>query len=193
MKQLPSNVIALIESGRFATRALLRFDLDAGSTGVWSDTYTLTFGGVDYTPVGSLLKYSAIRGSVGLNVDRLEITGTLLSTALNTILTNNNWHQRPAVLSRAFLDAAGNVVHVEPKFSGFMDHISESDVRDGDSTATLTIESNARELNRAIGRTRSDSDQRTVDASDGFFRYVGAVAAKQEIYWGRKGPQNPFK
>lgn len=193
MRVLPSSIVERLETGRYATRFMLRMDLPGGSDGVWTDTYTVEHEGVIYTPVGSALVFSAVPGAVGLNADQLEVTATGLSAELNALLQEHAWHQRPATLFRAFLDDTGVVVHVEPVFAGYMDHASIADVADGAARVTLRIESNARELNRSIGRSRSDSDQRSVDSGDEFFAYVGVVASKQEIYWGRKGPQSPFK
>lgn len=191
MKTLPSNVAAMLAEGRYSTRLLLLFDMPTGLSGVWTDTYPLAYGGVTYAPVGDALQFGAIPGAVGLEADVLEITTTGTSQNLNALVAGD-WHQRPATLFRAFLDDAGNVIHVETKFAGFLDHVSLADVDGGRSEVALRIESNARELNRAVGRTRADSDQRTVDADDAFYSFVGAVAAERSIYWGRKGPQSPF-
>lgn len=194
MKVLPAAVTAKLETGCHAVRFALRFDLATGPEGIWTDTFEMVHGGLTYYPVGSSLAFSATPGAVGLNADQLEVTTTGLSAKLNAVIAARNWHQRPATLYRVFLDDAGAVLHVEAEFSGFLDHVSVSDVGDGLSAVALRIESNSRELNRAIGRTRSDNDQRQhVDSADAFYSFVGAVAAQQEIYWGRKGPQNPFR
>lgn len=193
MLSIPSEVETLIESGRFSLRWMIRFDLDSGSTGIWNDTYQITFEDVIYGPLAGNMTFDAIPGSSNLNADRLTVVVSNLSTAVVTIIAAEDWHQRPCVLMLAILNDAGIVQHVIPRFAGFLDEIEISDAADDLAKVTLAIESNFRELNRINGRTRSDSDQRRILLTDGFFKHAAAANADTNIYWGRKGPQKPPK
>lgn len=192
MQTLPSPLAAVLDGGRFSVRTMLRLDLATGSTGMWSGDYTLIYGGVTYAALSGAMVPSPIPGALGLGSDALEITISGLDPAVTTIIATANWHQRPAVVSEVYLDDAGEVQHVRPVFAGFADTLDEVSADRGAMTAVLRIESNSRELTRSVGRVRSDADQRSVDPTDGFFRYVNAVTANPQIYWGRKGPQNPW-
>lgn len=191
MLAIPSEVEDLVESGRFAVRYLIKFDLGSGLQGIWNDTYPLTSGGVTYAPLGGNMTFDAIPGSTQLDADRLRVVVSNLAPAVTGIIQNEIWHQRACVLSVAFLDDAGEVLHVMDRFAGFLDDVEISDADQDFCTLTLNIESNNRELNRSNGRTRGDGDQRNVSATDGFFKHTAAAASDANIYWGRKGPQRP--
>lgn len=187
MISLPSSVLDLLNEGRCAVRWLIRADLDAGPEGIWNDTYPITFGGVDFFPAAFTV--GSIGSRVGLSSEQVEIVLSYLSPGVAAIMDGLAWHQRPILLSRAFLNPAGEVLHVIPRFSGFMDAAPVADEADGTASMILTAESNNRELQRSTGRVRSDADQRIVNATDGFFKHTTASAIDQQIFWGRKGPQ----
>ena len=172
---------------------MLFMDLPTGATGVWSGDFTLVHGGVTFAPLAGAMSLSEIPGAAGLGVDQLEIMVSGFTSAINAILATNDWHQRPAVVSRAYLDAGGNVAHVDPLFSGFMDQAPVTSADGQTYAVTLTLESSSRELERVNGRTRSDADQRSVDSADAFYGYTAAVVATKEITWGRAGPKSPFR
>lgn len=191
MRVIPAPIIALLESGRFSIRYMVLFDLASGLAGVWNDTYTLSYGGNTYDPLAGNMQVSTIRASSDLDTDRVTINFTNLQNAVSTIIANEVWHQRPCTVFVAFLNDAGEVQHVEARFSGFLDHVEISDAADDLSTVTISVESNSRELGRSNGDTRNDASQRRRSATDGFFKHTANVAADASINWGRKGPQYP--
>lgn len=193
MLSIPGPILTLIDEGRFSLRWMIRFDLDTGPTGIWSDTYPITFESVTYAPLAGNLEFDAIPGAAGLSSDRVQITVTNLLPAVTTIFAEEQWAQRPCTLLLAIMDDAGNAQHVIPRFSGFLDEVEISDAADDLVRVTMTIESNNRELNRSSGRFRSDADQRRVLITDGFFKHVTTANSDTNIYWGRKGPQQPKK
>lgn len=190
---IPNGVRDLIDAGRFSLRWMIRFDLDTGPSGIWNDTYPLAYESVTYAPLGGNMQFDAIPGSIGLSSDRVQVTVTHLLPAITIVIAEEQWSQRPCTLLLAIMDEAGNVQHVMPRFAGFLDEVELSDA-DGDLIKlTMTIESNNRELNRSSGRVRSDADQRRVLSTDGFFKHVATANSDTNIYWGRKGPQQPKK
>lgn len=193
MLAIPSDVQALLGRGSFAVRWLIQFDLDSGSTGLWNDTYPVTRSGVSYAGIGSNITFDSIPGSSGLVSDKLVITVANLRSEVSTIIAGEDWHQRPGVLHMAILDDAGLIAFSVPKFSGFLDEIRITDSANGLAAVEMTLESNNRELGRAIGDTRCDASQRRRKATDGFFKHVGTAAADTNINWGRSGAQQPKK
>lgn len=191
MLSVPTLIADLIDTGRFSIRWMLRFDLDSGATGIWTDTYAVTHEGVDYAPLAGNLIFDAIPGSVELAADRVVCTVSNLLPAVTTVIASEDWHQRPASLLMAILDDAGNVQHVMQRFSGFCDGVEIRDAADDTVTVEISIESNNRELNRSSGRTRSDADQRRVLVTDGFFKHAAAANANPNITWGSRGTQQP--
>lgn len=193
MLALPAEVIALLNEGRFSLRWMVRFDIDFNPQGLWNDTYAVTFDGVTYQPTAGNMQLDPVSSSSDLDADQIKITLSGLLPAVTGILDGVDWHQRPVTVYLAFLNEAGEVLHVLPRFSGFMDAISIQDSTDGLSSIELMVESNNRELSRSSGRVRSDGDQRAVDPSDGFFKFATAASVDSQITWGRKGPQYPVK
>lgn len=193
MLTLPTDVLTLLDEGRFSVRYLVRFDLDGGAAGVWNDTYSLSYSGVTYAPLAGNLIFDGVPGSAELSSENVRITVTHLLSAVTTVIAGEDWHQRACTLYVAFMNDDGSVLHVEPFFSGFLDDASISDAANDLNTLGLFIESNNRELNRATGRTRSDADQRRVAATDGFFKHAANANADTDIFWGRKGPQSPTR
>lgn len=193
MLSIPPSVQAMIDEGRFSIRVMIRFDLDSGATGIWNDTYPVTFEGVTYAPLGGNVDFDGIPGATTLSSESVRVVVSNLQSAVSAVIAGETWHQRPCVLFIAFMSESGQVAHVMPWFSGFLDDASLSDAAGDLAALSIFIESNNRELNRSNGRTRSDADQRRVSAGDGFFKHAANANADTDIYWGRKGPQSPAK
>jgi hypothetical protein len=193
MLSIPPEVEALVETGRFSIRTLIKFELDGGDTGIWNDTFPLSFGGVTYAPAAGNIIFDGIPGTSELSSESVRATISNLMPTVATVIAGVEWHQRPCVIYLAFLDDAGSVIHVLPWFAGFLDDASLADAAGDLAALSLFIESNNRELNRSSGRTRNDADQRRVSATDGFFKHAANANADTDIYWGRKGPQSPAR
>lgn len=192
MITLPGAVLTAIDSGRFAVRLAARFDLGSGPAGLWNDTWAMTYGGCTFQPLAGNMKFDGITGTSSLSVDTVGITVSNLDPAVQGVIDGQVWHQRPVTIYLVWLDDSGQVLHILPRFSGFLDSIKYADRADGPATLAMSIESNNRELSRSGSRTRSDADQRQVGgATDSFFAHVAAVAVNTNIYWGRSGPHSP--
>jgi len=157
MKTLPSGVLAALEEGRFAIRVLLKAELLSGDSGVWNGAHAITYNSLTYKPLGGNMDVEGIPGSGELSADRVRVTFSGLDPDALSLVEPGEWHQRPAVVMLAYLDEGEIVAHVEAVFSGFIDMASQSDAADATATLVATLESNNRELDRASGRTYSDS------------------------------------
>lgn len=194
MLAIPTAIQNLVDTGRFAVRLMVRFDLDTGPTGLWNDTYDIIDNGVTYAGIAGNIEIDAFPEGVALNVDTLSINVGGLVSQVASLISTTAWHQRPVTVFVAFLDDAGNVQHLLVKFSGFLDAVSLSSAKDGLNVVAMSVESNNRELSRSRGRVRSDSDQRQVGGSgDGFFKHTAAANSNVDITWGRAGPQRPVR
>jgi hypothetical protein len=191
MLAIPTEILALLEDGRFSVRLMIRFALPTGAVGLWNDTYPISHDGVTYSPLAGNMDMDPIPGASQLHADKVSVQISNLNEDIAGIVAQHQWHQCPVLIYMAFLDDAGLVKHLLVRFSGFLDAISISDRDTGASVINLAIESNNRELNRKGGRARSDSDQRQVLASDGFFKHTLTSNVNNNIYWGRKGPHSP--
>jgi hypothetical protein len=193
MLTLPSDVITLLIGGRFSLRWMLRVDLPGGPEGIWSGTHDVTLDDVTYIKTAGNMQLDPISASSDLDADQLRVTLSGVLSSVNSLLDGVAWHQRPATVYLAFLAESGNILHAMPTFSGFLDTITIKDAAGDLSTIEAIIESNNRELSRSHARTRSDADQRSVSADDGFFKFTTAANTDVQIPWGRKGPQYPVR
>jgi hypothetical protein len=193
MLTLPSEVISLLNGGRYALGHMLRVDLPDGAEGLWTGAHNVTSDEVNYVKTAGSMAIDAIDASSDLDANELRVTLSGVLSSVRQVLDGFDWHQRAATVFLAFLDEAGNVMHAMPTFSGFLDKLSIADASDNVATIEALIESNNRELSRSYGRTRSDADQRSVSADDGFFKYTTAANTDVQIAWGRKGPQYPVR
>lgn len=183
---LPSNVLAMLDSGRIVVRKMLWVDLASGPAGVWNDTYDVTYSGVVYKGLAGNLDIDPIPGSTELNTDQVRITMTGLDPDALALVAPDEWYQRACVVYDAYLDDTGQIMHVEPAFAGFLDTVQIMDQAGEPATIELSAESTNRELDRAGGRKYSDNDQRLVGgATDGFLKHLTVSNADTDIYWGR--------
>jgi hypothetical protein len=172
---------------------MLRIDLPDGPEGIWSGTHDVTLDDVTYIKTAGNMQLDPISGSSDLDADQLRVTLSGVLSSVTSLLEGVAWHQRAATVYLAFLGEDGNIIHAMPTFSGFLDTLVVRDAVDDVSTIEAIIESNNRELSRSYGRTRSDADQRSVSADDGFFKFTTAANTDVQIAWGRKGPQYPVR
>jgi len=195
MLSIPDEIQTLVESGRFAVRLMIRVDLDDGPQGIWNDLYSVTVDDCTYAGIGGNLQTDAFSGSAALDIDNLDFQISGLSSEAQALVTNTDWHQRPASVFIAFLDDAQAIQHTMVRYAGFLDSVQVIDQADGTSLIHVIIENSNRALDLATGRVRSDSDQRSVGGStDGFGKYIKAANAQAgDIYWGRKGPHSPVR
>jgi hypothetical protein len=191
MLEIPAKIMAVLDDGRFSVRLLVRFTLPSGAVGLWNDTYPLLLDGVTYSPLAGNMEMDPIPGASQLHADKVEMQICNLNPTIAGIVQNEKWHQCPVLITMAFLDEAGIIQHRLVRFSGFLDSVAIADHDGGSAVAKLSIESNNRELNRKGGRSRSDSDQRQVLVTDGFFKHTLTSTVDSQIFWGRAGPHFP--
>ncbi|MCL8385575.1 DUF2163 domain-containing protein [Xanthobacter aminoxidans] len=190
MRSFNATTLAKLDAGAIVTRGLLLFDFPSGLYGFWDGVGTLTYSGVDYVGAGRLISADAI-GLVGdLSASSITLTLSAIPDAgldpdVLATLEAEVYHQRPVTLSRAYIDPDTRaLISVERVFRGYVDQVSHEYTIGGGSVLTCAVESRARDNTRKGWRTRSDADQKRIDASDGGMRHA-TIAGKQVIYWGK--------
>lgn len=189
MRTISPEGQAALASGRFGRRVLVTFDMPEGVVGLWDDIYDISYGGVTYGRAAGAIRVGAF-GSGGDNTARavtVELSG--LNPDIVSQVEGVAWHQRPITVREAILDADSQIVHVETMFAGFIDQLIRRDNPGKPGAAGLSslqavCESIQRELGRRGARSRTDTDQRQIDSTDGFLRHQAATA-NSELYWGR--------
>lgn len=194
MRSFDSDTLAMLASGRAVARDLLLFDLGSGLYGFWTGVGVLTYQDVDYVGAGRLIGIEAPAGvsdlsSVPLVVTLSAIPDSALSPDVLGTIEAEQYHQRPVVISRAYIDPDSRaVLSVERIYRGYVDRIEHEDQVGGGAVLRGYLESKARDHGKRGHRTRSDTDQRRIDAADGGLRHA-ATAGSQTIYWGRNPEQ----
>lgn len=191
MRTFSGTTLALLESGSYARRDLILFDMPTGRYGFWSNDYDLSYGGDIYKGVPGVFSVSDIQSTMDLVVDRLDVVFSALDPEVNLHVENEAYHRRPVYVHVAIINPHTRVVvEVLPWFIGVIDQASTSEKLKGPTTLTVRLESGNWELNRIGTRTRSDADQKQIDSADGSMRYVETVSSTP-IWWGRAGPKYP--
>lgn len=188
MKALDSPTLAALEAGHYAVRALALFDLPSGRFGIFDDDYNLAWGGDTYVGAAGRFTMQIPPGAADLSIRGLTITISALDSAALAWVTSQEYSQRPMFAALAFIATdTPQVVAVKTWFVGFIDTVIWQERIDGQARLVVRCESASRELDRSGARNRSDADQRSLDATDGFFKHtVGAIAT--DVEWGANDP-----
>lgn len=186
MRSLSSEALAALDSGRFATRCLLKVTIpDEDPFCIWDDLGTLVVDGDTYEGKAGRFAVQASVSGQDMSIRNLDVTLSGLDNEVVALIDAQPWHQQPILIQRAVIATdTPAVIHVMPEFSGALDQMFWREQTDGTSTLVFRCESASRELSRQGVRTRSDADQRERDASDGIFKFA-ASAVNTSIDWGR--------
>ncbi|MEZ5790513.1 MAG: hypothetical protein R3D34_06890 [Nitratireductor sp.] len=155
-------------------------------------------GGTDiarsYTGDGALIAIGAIKLTSTLTVQRTNVTLSATAPRVLDMLNGHDMRLAPAEIHRALYDPATRELVAAPElhFAGEVNAAPrETAAAGGESTITVTLVSDTRQLTRSNPAKRSDAFL-AARSGDRFYRYVNAVA-NRDIYWGKRNePQAPF-
>ena len=193
MKSLDSGSIAALESGHYAVRALVLFDLPGGRFGMFDDEYNLAYGGDTYVGAAGRFTLSLPPTAADQSVRGLTVTISGLDSSALAWVQSAEYHQRPMFALLAFIATdTPQIIAVKRWFGGFIDQVTWREGIGGQSQLIVQCESYSRDNDRAGARTRTDADQKARESTDGFFKMtVSAIAT--EIEWGATQPEAPAK
>ena len=189
MRSYDSDTLALLASGRAATRDMILFDFASGLFGFWTGIGVLPYSTVDYVGAGKLIQIDGLSFEGGLAPSNVTVSLSAipeqgLTVDVLSTIESEQYHQRPVTISRAYIHPDTRaVLSVERMYRGYLDQIVHDLQAGGGAALTATLESRSRDHTRVGHRVRSDADQRLVDSGDGFFLYAGVADAK--FLWGR--------
>jgi hypothetical protein len=201
MRNLSNALKSVLAGSSLGVRTIARLNLGSGLYCVCDGEENLVWNGATYTALGEalVLNPGAITTDGRGQGSNISLSGTdpvLLNTFFNEV-----YRGRPAEIALLFLDpSTGQPFEEVLLSSGKMDvvnhDIGAQKVAEPDrptvSTLSLTLTAATTEMDRAGVRTRSDTDQKTHRAGDGFFKDV-ATAGRSQIAWGRDGVSSPIK
>ncbi len=190
MRAFNSSTLALLASGRAASRGLVLFDFPSGLYGFWDGIGSLTVSGVTYAGSGGLIRGDALSlagslASATMTLTLSSMPDTVLSPGVLATIESEQYHQRPVTLSRAYFDPATRaLLSVERVLRGYVDQMRHAEKPGGEATLSCLIETRARDVTRRGYRVRSDADQKQLASADGSLRHA-ATAPNDDFYWGR--------
>lgn len=127
-------------------------------------------------------------GAIGGVAQGLTLSLSGLEAEALALLDGSELKSASVVLYRLIFASDGKTLldaHVFDR--GRVDTVGTNETIGGTASIDAAVESSARGLGRKNGRMRADSDQRLIDANDGYFKAT-AYAAQKQLYWGGKRP-----
>jgi hypothetical protein len=197
-RSIPVSLQQQLNKGLIARTEMILFDFPGGQYGFFSGVGTFEWSGITFIGSGTLFEIDSIGAAmdgtaVGLKIklngdSREGLTPTVLAS-IETI----QYRGRPVSVYRRYMDPITYAeITTEICFRGYLDTIDHNETEDGEVYLEASVESRSLDLGRSGYRMRTDSDQRTIDPLDGFFKDIGTVQ-KKEISWGQYAPYVPTK
>lgn len=183
MRSLTASMQTAVAATVVRPVLIAAISVDGGTIRAWNGMGTLSWGGNDYTGIGSFGGVSAVQETEDLRANGITfrlsgVPSELLSAALGDVrqgLTAQLW--------LGMMDSAGALI-ADPYllFAGLTDVPS---IDEGGATATVTISAESRlvDLERARVRRYTNEDQQIDDSTDRGFEYVPSLQ-DAEIVWG---------
>jgi hypothetical protein len=156
---------------------------------LWGGYGPLEIDGNDFSGVGNSSVAQQTAGAIGGVAQGLTLTLSGIEPSILTLLDDaDQFKGASVVIYRLIFGPDGKTLldaHIFDR--GRLDTISADEVVGAAASISAAVESAARGLGRSLSRMRSDSDQRLILSSDGYFKGV-AYAGQKMLYWGGKRP-----
>lgn len=187
MKTLAPAALAALEAGT----AIVSGAVEIACTPVvrvWGGWHEITFDGRTFLPIGDRGLAQVAGGALGDAAQNITLTLSGIDAETIALLDATGLQGAPAVLWRLIFSGDGNtLLDFDVWARGRLDTIQREEEIGGTANIIAQLETAAKGLGRRGARTRSDADQRLIDASDGFFKNV-SYAGEKTLYWGGRRP-----
>jgi hypothetical protein len=192
LKIISAEGQAALDSGNFKERLLVKVDVPGDPFLIWDDIGDITVAGETYAGHPGRFTFQSAPSSYDQAARGAKLTFSGLDPDVLALLESAPWHQAPVHVQIATIALdAPTLLNLTTEFIGFLDQINPRIAVNGTTTLEGLCETESREQSRSGAATRSDADQRTRDAVDGFFA-ASAAAINTTIDWGR-APERPQK
>lgn len=188
MKTISDAAMAAIEAGTAIVAGAVEILCDPPLR-VWSGHGTVPLDGADYQGLGAAGMIQQTGAALGGTAQGLNLSLSGIDPKALQLLDAAEIKDAAVVIRRLIFASDGkSLLDYAVWDRGRVDTISSDETVGGTATITVAVESAARGLGRSGGRMRSDSDQRLISATDGYFKRT-AFAGQKMLYWGGKKPQ----
>lgn len=156
---------------------------------VWGGYGPILIEGETYQGIGDRGLAQQTAGAIGGFAQGLTLTLSGIEPHLLSLLDADEVKGASVVLRRLIFASDGKTLLDASVFDrGRVDAIETSEVVGAGAAIILYVETAARGLGSSGARQRSDSDQRLINPSDGYFKFT-AYAGEKMLYWGGRKPR----
>jgi hypothetical protein len=144
--------------------------------------------GLTFKGLGDRALAQQTAGAIGGVAQGLELTLSGVEPEALKLLDADEVKAASVVVYRLIFKSDGKTLldaHVFDR--GRIDTVESDETVGGEAAIKAGVETAARGLGRSGARMRSDSDQRLINAADGYFKNT-AYAGEKMLYWGGKKP-----
>lgn len=192
MKTIAPAAMAAIEAGEAVVTGAIEITPRGAGTVIrlWAGFGKLTIGGNDYQGIGDRVFAQRTSNAIGGIANGLTLTLSAIEPAALALLDASEVQGSSNTIYRLIFGPDGKSLldaHVFDRGNG--DALISDETIGGPAAVNYAVESSARGLGRSGARMRADSDQRLINASDGYFRNV-SYAGQKMLYWGGQIPAN---
>lgn len=155
---------------------------------VWGGYGDLTIAGDVYRGIGGRGFAQRTAGALAGVAQGLTLGVSGIEAAALELLDGDEIRAASVVVRRLIFAADGKTLldaHVFDR--GRVDAVNSDETIGGTADISVAMESAARGLGRSGARMRSDSDQRLISPSDGYYKNT-AYAGQKDLYWGGTRP-----
>lgn len=209
MRAFDDNVKRLLRSPSMKLRLLMTFYLDQGTYRFCDDFVDCTDGTNTWIGASPLGGQVEIKSGKDLSAEPITLTldgnkmaqagvkdpARVLSDIMGYLFTQRrtdfafgiSWPDSMGV--NALIPCAAMKINTCRLVDKQLDWLNPS--KEVESSLEIVFDSLAMRYSRATFRTRSDPDQREIDATDSFFSFTAdAVNTEKTLYWGKRAPTN---
>lgn len=191
MKTLTADAMTAIEAGEALVTGALQItprDEDLDPIRLWGGYGDFEIDGEVYQPIGDRGFAQQTAGAIGGVAQGLTLGISGVEAAALALLDPDEVKRASVVVYRLIFASDGTTLLDAHLFDrGRIDKVETVETVGGTALINVAVESAARGLGRSGARQRSDSDQRLINADDGYFKFT-AYAAEKSLYWGGEKP-----
>lgn len=187
MKSFSAPTLAEIEKGTAVVTGAVEV-ASVPPVRVWGGYGTIEINGEEYIGLGQRGLAQASASALGGAEQNVTLSLSGVEPDALELLDASEVRGAPVTVWRLIFKGDGKTLlggHVFTR--GRLDHLPIEDEVGGTAVIKALIESAARGLGRRGGRMRTDTDQRLIEPTDGFFKNV-SFAGQKLLAWGGKKP-----
>lgn len=187
MKVFSDEALAALGDGTAIAAGAVKFDLDDPLM-LWGGYGPLVIGDDTFIGVGDRGLFQDTGSALGGAEQNLTLQLSGVDQDVLADFDPSQFRDVPVTGWRLIFDGTGRTLLDARIYArGRVDQLPMEETPGGPATIKALIEGAARGMGRALGRMRTDADQRLISGTDGGLKSV-SYAGQVTLYWGGKTP-----